>query len=226
MELWRRLGAKAPGLAETGISVISAYEGSGRFYHTRKHLEDVLQKLDWAKGALEAAGDLADVPAHERPVLFDTIELALWYHDAVYDAKEYDNELKSRNLFLGNAAKNGLPDHIMRETAMLIDVTAKHKNARKLDECILCDCDLAILGAPKAEFDAYDAGIRKEYAHVPAHEYENARRRVLAGFLRQGKPFKTKAFQQEFGARARWNLRRRAMPARAWLESLFCPPPA
>lgn len=225
MGLWRRLGAEAPGLAETGADIISAYESSGRFYHTRRHLEDVLQKLDWAKSALVATDDLADIPEHERPVLFDTIELALWYHDAVYDAKEYDNEMKSRNLFLGDGAKNGLPDHIQREVAMLIDITAKHKNARKLDERILCDCDLAILGAPKAEFDEYDANIRREYAHVPRREYENARRRVLAGFLKQGKIFKTNAFQAEFGARARWNLMRRTSPVRAWIMSLFCKAP-
>ena len=225
LELWRRLGAEAPGLAKAGAAIISAHESSGRFYHTRRHLEDVLQKLDWAKSALVATGDLAEVPEEERAVLFDTIELALWYHDAVYDAKEYDNEMKSRNLFLGDGAKNGLPDHIQREVAMLIDVTAKHKNARKLDERILCDCDLAILGAPKAEFDEYDANIRREYAHVPGLEYENARRRVLTGFLKQGKIFKTRAFQAEFGARARRNLMRRASPVRAWIESLFCKAP-
>lgn len=225
MGLWQRLGAEAPGLARTGRDVIAAYEEAGRFYHTRQHLEDVLQKLDWAKTALAAAGDIADIPEHELPVLFDTIELALWYHDAVYNPTEYDNEMKSRNLFLGDAAKNGLPDHIQREVAMLIDVTAKHGNAGKLDEVILCDCDLAILGAAKAEFDEYDQNIRREYAHVPAREYENARRRVLAGFLRQKNLFKTKAFQAEFGARARWNLMRRAQPLRAWLESLFRRPP-
>ncbi|MEZ0224436.1 MAG: hypothetical protein ACAH83_07785 [Alphaproteobacteria bacterium] len=219
--LWQRLGAEAPGLAETGACIISAYESSGRFYHTRRHLEDVLQKLDWARTALIATDDLAEVPEQGRPVLFDTIELALWYHDAVYNAKEYDNEMKSRNLFLADGAKNGLPDHIQRDVAMLIDVTAKHRNAKRLDERILCDCDLAILGAPKAEFDEYDANIRKEYAHVPEQEYENARRRVLTGFLRQGKIFKTKAFQAEFGSRARWNLMRRASPVRAWIESVF-----
>jgi predicted metal-dependent HD superfamily phosphohydrolase len=226
MGLWRRLGAPAPELGRSGCDVIAAYEGAGRFYHTRQHLEDVLQKIDWAKTALEAAGDLADIPAQERPLLFDTVEMALWYHDAVYDARGHDNEMKSRCVFLADAEKNGLPGHIQRDVARLIDVTAKHGNARRLDERILCDCDLAILGAPTEQFDAYDSGIRKEYAHVPAREYEKARRRVLRGFLRQGNVFKTKAFQQEFGARARWNLLRRSMPVRAWLYSLFCRPPA
>lgn len=215
LALWRRLGADAPGLNGTGAAIISAYKGGGRFYHTRRHLEDVLQKLDWAKTSLAAAGDLDGVPAHERPLLFDTIELALWYHDAVYDAKEHDNERRSREMFLADAGKNGLPGHIQSAVAVLIDVTAKHKDARKLDEGILCDCDLAILGAPEAEFDAYDRNIRREYAHIPARQYEKARRRVLSGFLEQENLFKTKAFQREFGPRARLNLMRRVRPAGA-----------
>ncbi len=219
--LWRRFGVDDAALAETGAALIAAYEGPGRFYHTRKHLDDVLQKLDWAKAAFAKTGDLAEVPAERRAELFDAVELALWYHDAVYDATRRDNEAKSRDMFLADAARFGLPEPLRATIAGLIDVTANHRAAKTLAEKILCDCDLAILGAPAAEFAEYDANIRKEYAHVPAAAYKVGRRRVLGGFLDAHPLFKTKAFQEEFEAQARTNLTAAARPLRTWVRSLF-----
>jgi predicted metal-dependent HD superfamily phosphohydrolase len=219
--LWQRLGVDDASLDDTGSNLLAAYSSAGRFYHSRKHLEDVFEKLDWAKTALIASGDLAEVPPEDRPLLFDTIELALWYHDAVYDPKQKDNEAKSRDLFLADAMRYGLPENLRTAAARLIDITASHKKAASLSEKVLCDCDLSILGAPKEAFSEYDANIRKEYAHVPEAAYKTARRHVLGGFLRQKPIFRTKAFQNRFEAQARQNLENAAQPLIAWLKSLF-----
>ena len=221
LALWRRLGAGGDDLAETGKGIIAAYEGAGRFYHSRKHLEDVLDKLDWAKTALADAGDLKDVPLPERAPMFDAIELALWYHDVVYDPKAKDNEAKSRDRFLADAARYGVPEAIRTDVARMIDVTASHKTASRLPEKILCDCDLSILGAPQEQFSEYDANIRKEYAHVPEPLYKSARRHVLGGFLKQKPIFKTRAFQNKCEAQARDNLEGAARPLVARLKSWF-----
>lgn len=224
--LWQRLGVDDAQLDGTGRDLLAAYGGAGRFYHSRKHLEDVFEKLDWGKTAFVAAGDLAEVPQGERPRLFDTIELALWYHDAVYDPKKKDNEAKSRDLFLADAKRYGLPEDLRTNIAQLIDVTASHKKASTLPEKILCDCDLAILGAPKDQFSEYDVNIRKEYAHVPEATYKTARRHVLGGFLRQKPIFRTKAFQGRFEEQARHNLESAARPLITWLKSLLKGPSA
>jgi len=220
ISLWRRLGAE-PGAA-AGAALVAAYDGPGRYYHSGVHLRDVLEKLDWAKTALEASGEIKHLAAPEKQKLFDTIELALWYHDAVYDAKAKDNEEKSRDLFLSHAEKPGIADDVKKEVAGLIELTKHHKNAKTLPERILVDCDLAILGASPAAFAAYDTDIRKEYAHVPAAVYKNARRSVLKGFLDQPHLFKTEAFHQTYDAPARANLGRAVKnPALSWVKGLF-----
>ncbi len=205
-DLWWRLGVQSPDIPATGIRLIAEYSGADRHYHSRTHLEDVLQKLDWAKTALERKGELPLLPEDQRK-LFDTIELALWYHDVVYNAKLKNNEELSRDLFLTHAAHFGLDETMQQNVAKLIDLTAKHKDAASLMERIMTDCDLAILGAPKAEFDKYDADIRKEYAHVPAAAYKIGRHKVLTGFLDQPYVFKTQAFHDAFEAQARVNLK-------------------
>ena len=219
--LWRRFGAASVLLGGTGTAIISAYQGMSRFYHATQHLDDVLSKLDWAKGALEASAETAALKAEEKQRLFDTIELALWYHDVVYDPKAKDNEAKSRDLFLVHAREYGLPEDVRKDVAALIDLTAHHGNANTLAERILVDCDLAILGAPAEEFEQYDQNIRKEYAHVPGPAYKRARRGVLKSFLDQPRIFKTEAFLQTYEETARRNLEKASKPAFSWKWGSF-----
>lgn len=204
--LWQRFGVHDPETRQAGLALLAAYDGPGRHYHNVAHLDDVLQKLDWAKKALGETGELQMMAPEETAKMFDVIELALWYHDAVYDAKAKDNEAKSRDWFLSDAHEFGLAPALQKDIAALIDLTAHHKEARTLPECIMTDCDLAILGAAKPAFDAYDAGIGQEYAHVPAPLYAAGRAAVLKGFYDQPQIFKTDAFRKAYEAQARQNL--------------------
>jgi len=208
MALWQRLGVDyTPGLAATADALIAAYDAPARAYHNKTHLQDVLQKLDWAREVFPQSGDMGTMPVAEQHRLFDTIELALWYHDVVYDAKAKDNETQSRGLLLQDSKKLGLAPTIAAAAGALIDLTADHKKASTLQERIMVDCDLSILGAPADIFRAYDRGIRQEYSHIPAPVYKTARRQVLAGFLDQPQIFKTTAFHDRLETAARENLR-------------------
>ena len=204
--LWQRLGADGPDVATATNALLAMYNGAGRAYHNAVHLADVLEKLDWAQGALAQNGDLAVLNAAAARQMFDTIELALFYHDAVYDARAKDNETQSRNLMLRDANTFGLHQNIADDAARLIDLTAHHGKASTLDEKIMADCDLAILGAAPDVFAAYDRHIRSEYAHVPAPLYAAGRARVLQGFLDTPHLFKTAVFASHYDAPARRNL--------------------
>ncbi len=205
-DLWSRLGVDDPAVAKAGEVLVARYEEPQRFYHNRIHLEDVLAKLDFAKTALEKSGEVAHLSTPEKQRMYDIVELSLWYHDAVYDPRSKDNEALSRDLFLEDAKKFSLPEDVQREVAGLIDLTAHHKDAKTLTERVMTDCDLAILGAPPAEFKKYDTNIRKEYAHIPAAIFNPRRVKVLSGFLNQPEIFKTSAFRAAFEASARKNL--------------------
>lgn len=199
---WRELTARLGVAGKPCDALLAAYAEPQRHYHTLSHLQDVLEKLDRAKTLLEKSGEVSHLSAPEKQRLFDTIELALWYHDAVYDATRKDNEEKSAEWLLKDMA--GLD--VAQEAASLVRMTARHGAASTLAEKILSDCDLAILGADEAAFKKYDAGIRKEYAHVPAPLYKAGRNKVLKGFLGQKDIFKTEAFRDIFDAQARKNL--------------------
>ncbi|MFG1489068.1 N-methyl-D-aspartate receptor NMDAR2C subunit, partial [Oceanospirillum sp. HFRX-1_2] len=71
------------GLAEHGPlfeMLQDAYRKEGRYYHTEFHVDACLEQLDRFRAELQ------------NP---DEVELALWFHDAVYDPFRQDNELKS-----------------------------------------------------------------------------------------------------------------------------------
>lgn len=205
--LWQRLGAEdGAGVAAAGARLLALYAEPARAYHNQTHLEDVLAKLDWAQSALMQSGEISGLDGTERRRLFDTIELALFYHDAVYDAKSKDNEAQSREMMKRDATAFGINNALIADAARLIDLTAHHSTAARLDEKIMADCDLAILGAAPEEFKKYDTAIRTEYAHVPAPLYAAGRAKVLQGFLDTPQLFKTRAFADNFDAAARRNL--------------------
>jgi predicted metal-dependent HD superfamily phosphohydrolase len=57
-----------------------AYSSPGRYYHNLTHIKDCLRVFDEAK-------ELAERPAE--------VELAIWFHDAIYDTRASGNEQQS-----------------------------------------------------------------------------------------------------------------------------------
>lgn len=194
---WKTAGATVLVPDAWGRGLLSAYAESLRAYHNTDHLQDVLDKMDWARTQNESALSGAEWTA---------LELAIFYHDVVYDPCARDNEAQSRNIFLYHAKGAGIPSDIVDVAAGLIDLTAQHRRARTTAEKIMADCDLAIFGAPAEIFVRYDQGIRREYAHVADVDYAPARADVLRGYLSQEKIFKTALFQSAYETTARSNL--------------------
>jgi predicted metal-dependent HD superfamily phosphohydrolase len=102
--------------------------------------------------------------------------------------------------------------------AELIELTARHgqfgpddfgDGAIANDTRHFLDCDMAILGAEPAVFDAYDRGIAAEYrGHVPGWLFKLNRRRFLKVLLAKPRIYLSGFFHQRYDAQARANLRR------------------
>ena len=96
----------------------------------------------------------------------------------------------------------------------LILLTARHgalePAAVGADTAHFLDCDTAILAAPPAEFDAYDAGVAAEYRRVPADAFRAGRRAFLTGLLARPRIFLSNRFHTRLDAAARANLARAA----------------
>jgi len=71
--------------SEIAETLLGFYSESERFYHTFKHIEFCLGLFDQVKGQCNDA---------------DSLELAIWFHDAVYNFPLVENEKLSADYFM------------------------------------------------------------------------------------------------------------------------------
>jgi predicted metal-dependent HD superfamily phosphohydrolase len=189
--LWTELGAHT---IDGGVmnQLVAAYSQQHRHYHTLQHLRECLAHFD-------AAASLARRPAE--------VELALWFHDAVYDPQRHDNEERSADWARRAVLAAGCGEEVAQRVAHLVLATKAHVAAdADPDTQVLLDIDLAILAAAPARFAEYERQVRAEYAHVPEGAFGAGRARVLAGFLARERLYATDAFHAALEQRARGNL--------------------
>lgn len=164
-----------------------------RHYHTMQHLNECLARFASVRD--EAA----------RP---DEVEAALWLHDAVYDPHAADNEERSAALAAKLLAANHCASETIARVRTMILATKHDAIAPTGDAALVCDIDLAILGANHARFDEYERQVRAEYAWVPAPIYRARRADILRGFLGRPQLFVTASLRAKLEAPARANLAR------------------
>jgi predicted metal-dependent HD superfamily phosphohydrolase len=139
------------------------------------------------------------------------VELAIWFHDAVYDPRAKDNEARSAFLAAERLGPLGVPVVTVVRVMGLIRSTehlATAKTPTDRDTAVILDADLAILGAAEDRYRRYAADIRKEYAFVPDEKYREGRAAVLQTFQSRPRIFHTQQLFEERDARARDNLGR------------------
>lgn len=186
---WQALGAAPRDAWHAGL--LARYAEPHRAYHTRQHLAECLALFDEAR-------HLAQRPAE--------VEIALWFHDAVYDVHRHDNEAVSADWARTALLDAGGPADVAERVAALVLATRHSVAPATPDEQLLVDIDLAILGAAPARFAAYEAQIRVEYAFVPQPVFDEKRAAILAGFLARPVLYATEPMHARFEAAARRNL--------------------
>jgi predicted metal-dependent HD superfamily phosphohydrolase len=163
---WRR---RYPGLPRVGVDLLARYRDSRRCYHDVRHLADVVVRLD----------RLSDTGTPD-----DAVDLAAWFHDAVYGFDGGDNEGRSADLARRALTDHGLDPAVVDETARLVLLTRDHRVAADdRDGALLCDADLGVLALDAAAYDAYAARVRQEYADVDDEHFSAGRREVLERLL-------------------------------------------
>jgi predicted metal-dependent HD superfamily phosphohydrolase len=190
-QVWKRFGVSAPN--EIFQDLIARYSEPHRKYHTMQHLDECFDKLQEIRAAAVHPNE---------------IELALWFHDAIYDVKRQDNEERSANWACSTALAAGLSISIAERVHALVMATRHDAMPNHVDEQILVDVDLSILGAKPDRFDEYERQVREEYHWIPDLLFEAKRRRVLTQFLERSKIFNTEQFLNSYEAQARTNLER------------------
>jgi predicted metal-dependent HD superfamily phosphohydrolase len=201
---WRlltdRLGAEPAAAGAVLAELVAAYGDPGRHYHALGHITELLGLLDRHGRAIA-----------ER----DAVELAIFFHDAVYAPLRADNEAASAALARERLGALGLDARLIARVEELVLATrhlepagggAPGSGAGDPDLDQLVDLDLAILASPRPTYAAYARAIRAEYAAVADDRYRAGRRRVLEGFLARGHIYRSPHLRALWEAAARANL--------------------
>jgi predicted metal-dependent HD superfamily phosphohydrolase len=166
-----------------------AWRSMGRHYHTLSHLDACLRELD-------TASDLALRPAE--------IELALWFHDAIYRSWRRDNEAQSAALAVRSL--HAAPADTVERIRQMILATTHRETGFAGDTALLLDIDLAILGAPPDIYGQFERAVRREYWWVPRARYVAGRGRILASLLERSAIYQCDRFHDRYEKPARANI--------------------
>jgi predicted metal-dependent HD superfamily phosphohydrolase len=190
LRLWEAIGARGNGRPWYD-RLTAAYAEGHRHYHNQGHIAECLREFDAARQLVRQA---------------EAVELALWFHDAVYDPRAGDNEERSAALAKQCLDEAGVSVAVSSAVVELVMATKSHEPGGNADAAVMVDIDLSILGQTEERFMEYEMQIRKEYKWVPKIIFGPKRAGVLEGFLRRERIYKTDWFYGRYEERARRNI--------------------
>jgi len=182
--------ADNPALERIYDDLVERYGEPHRRYHDLRHVSRCLEELDEARSQ-------ADHPFE--------VELAIWFHDAVYDPRLGDNEEASARYAKKTLGKL-IEDESLKRVISLIMATRHDQPPNNNDERLIADIDLSILGRPTKEYQEYEDGIRREYGWAPEDRFKAGRAEILAWFLAREHIYHTGHFRAKYEENARANL--------------------
>ncbi|VVB78145.1 Uncharacterised protein [uncultured archaeon] len=190
-DCWKNVGG-SPLVNPWGF-LFDFYNEKDRAYHNMDHILQGLKEIDLAKKFLEKPSEL---------------ELAWYFHDAIYDPKRKDNEEKSAEFLRATLNSSSVSNDRLKTMKQLILDTKHLEVPKTYDGKFICDIDLSIFGKSEIIYNKYAENIRKEYLGVPLKDYKAHRAEVLKRFLERPAIYYTEFFSQRYGEVARKNLER------------------
>ena len=177
-----RLGTLLAGLGVAGEAstelcrdVEKRYAEPGRRYHTLAHVHAVLARAD----------TLSTQPGWcpRDPV---ALELAVWFHDVVYEPGRAGNEAASAWL-LRDRLRSLVDPGTLERAVRLVSATDGHRADESSldwpDVAVLLDADLGVLAGTPEEYDDYVALVRAEFGFLGDDDWRRGRSEVLRDLL-------------------------------------------
>ena len=189
--LWRRCVASPPSPDASSVygDLCARLQEPDRKFHNIGHIDDCLHRLD-------------EVRAHLQDP--DAVEVALWFHDAVYVPGDASNERRSAELFLTQAT--GAAPLFRRRVSALILTTRRNRTPRDNDCRFIDDIDLAGFGSPWEEFMRNGDLLRREFASQSDDDYYRGLGSFLTSLRRRPRLFRTDWFARRYEVQAQRNL--------------------
>jgi predicted metal-dependent HD superfamily phosphohydrolase len=195
ISLWKRCqigdghGADADDVFE---EIYAYYSAPGRHYHTPKHIEHCLKQFDLAVDQMDDA---------------DSVEMAIWFHDLVFDVSSKDNELNSANRFVELADDSMDPDFKSKVHALIM-ATAHPRLPKTNDEKFMLDIDLSSFGLPWDDFVRDSNAVREEARQLSDAEFFPGQRAFLESLVGRKNFYFTEFFRSRIEGTARSNIQR------------------
>lgn len=192
--LWNRHASPGSKVVPGDVyrTLMDSYGEPGRRYHTAAHIAHCLAQFDPA------------APLMRDP---DAVEMALWFHDAIYEPRATDNEARSAEMFQARAS-GALDDDFVSRVFELIMVTTHQEPPDDPDAEYMVDVDLSSFGLPWDEFRRDSDAVREEYAHVDDARFYATQLRFLRSLLNRSPLYCTPYFRDRLELRARENITR------------------
>lgn len=185
-------GLKGPKASLLFQDLCRRYSEAGRAYHNLGHIAAMLHTVACF--------------ANEVPDL-NAVSLAVWFHDAVYDPRQKDNEEQSAAYASSALKEAGASSRLLLTVETLILATKTHTALPDDRNCqLLLDADLAVLGSSQMAYEEYANAIRAEYAWVAEADYRAGRQKVLQRFLERDQIYSLASLYQTYEKAARENL--------------------
>lgn len=175
-------------------NLINRYSDESRYYHNTTHIQKM---LDFSMEFSDAIKEI------------ETLQLAVFYHDIIYNSLSKKNEIDSAALAVQQLSETLFSAEKIKLMEQFILSTQKHFPliANNSDLQYFLDFDLAILGTSQNTYMDYAEKIRKEYKWVPAFLYNSNRKKVLEHFLNRKEIYFTEAFRNKYESIARENMK-------------------
>jgi|SRR3989344_9402559 len=183
--------------AKGNKSIVNFYLEPERHYHNIDHILNCIEEFR----------DISSLKEHPNEV-----EMAIWYHDTIYNVRRTDNEEKSAQLAYETSINIGMSEEFAKRTHDLILQTKHSSIPKDIDAKILLDVDLSILGQSEEDFNDYNDNIKKEYRwaikEFGENFYNKRRKEIMQGFLNRESIYFTDYFRDKYEKQAKNNIER------------------
>ena len=193
--LWQR--CLNEGAVDTSPAIhdrmVNAYNEHQRHYHTLAHIGHCLSIFDLCKS-------LATNP--------DALEIAVWFHDVIFEPGKRNNEALSAELYQELSA--GVHDSEFRDLVDRLIMATLHDGCSldDSDAAYMVDIDLSSFGLPWEDFLRDGQHLRKECPHLSDTEYYRRQGDFQSCLLARPRFYLTDFFYQRYEQQARDNLTR------------------
>lgn len=193
--LWRRClneGATDTS-AEIHQRLVNAYNEPQRHYHMLIHIEHCLSMFDQCKSLVT------------NP---DALELAIWFHDVIFEPGNFDNEARSAELYQLLSAQTHNTEFRALVGRLIIATLHDGGSLEDSDAAYMVDIDLSSFGLPWEDFLRDSQDLRKESAHLNDAEYYRKQGEFRSRLQARPRFYLTDYFCQRYEQQAHDNLSR------------------